>query len=145
MLQKMLFAYFWTLFPFFRKLRIFLKNGVWGSLYPLMPSNFMQNMKKIQWANFEQYTKKVDIFQLLCPLLLLFALFWGNRAFFQKSDNNILNVLWYSIFMEKIIKNGWTVQKIVIWKIKRSDWSRAFAHKAGECKYSQIWDLRTES
>ena len=25
----------------------FLKNGVWGSLYPLMSSNFMQNMKKI--------------------------------------------------------------------------------------------------
>ena len=24
----------------------FPKNGVWGSLYPLMPSNFMQNMKK---------------------------------------------------------------------------------------------------
>ena len=37
---------FGPLFPFFRKMRIFLKNGVWGSLYPLMPSNFMHNMKK---------------------------------------------------------------------------------------------------
>ena len=26
-------------------MRIFLKNGIWGSLYPSMPSNFMQNMK----------------------------------------------------------------------------------------------------
>ena len=25
----------------------FPKNDIWGSLYPLMPSNFMQNMKKI--------------------------------------------------------------------------------------------------
>ena len=25
----------------------FPKNGVWGSLYPLMPSNFMQNIKQI--------------------------------------------------------------------------------------------------
>ena len=36
----------------------FPNNDVWSSLYPLMPSNFMQNIKKIQWANFEQYTKK---------------------------------------------------------------------------------------
>ena len=25
----------------------FPKNGDWGSLYPLMPFNFMQNIKKI--------------------------------------------------------------------------------------------------
>ena len=49
--------------------------------------------------------KKVDFFQLLCPLLLLFTLFRGKKAFLQKNDN-ILNVLWYSIIMQKIIKNG---------------------------------------
>ena len=43
--------------------------------------------------------------QLLCPLLLLFVLFWGKQAFLQKNDI-VLNVLWYSIFMQKIIKNG---------------------------------------
>ena len=26
----------------------FPKNGIWGSLYPLMPSNLMQNIKKIK-------------------------------------------------------------------------------------------------
>ena len=56
--------------------------------------------------------KKVDFVQLLLPLLLLFTLFWGKKAFLQKNDNIILNVLWYSIFMQKNIKNGWTVQKI---------------------------------
>ena len=48
---------------------------------------------------------KVDFAQLLHPLLLLFALFS------RKNDNIILNIFWYSIFMEKNIKNGWTVQK----------------------------------
>ena len=57
--------------------------------------------------------KKVDFVQLLRPLLQLFALFRGKKAFFKKNDN-ILNVLWYSIFMQKIIKNGWMVQKVVI-------------------------------
>ena len=56
--------------------------------------------------------KKVNFLQLLHPLLHLFALFGGKYVFFQKSDNIILNVLWYSIFMQKIIKNGWTGQKI---------------------------------
>ena len=38
---------FENFFTFFWKIIFFLKNGVLGSLYPLMPSNFMQNMKKI--------------------------------------------------------------------------------------------------
>ena len=35
-----------------------------------------------------------------------FGPFLGKRAFFQKSDNNIFNFLWYSTFMQKNIKNG---------------------------------------
>ena len=31
---------------FLWKIIILPKNGVWCSLYPLMPSNFMQNIKK---------------------------------------------------------------------------------------------------
>ena len=38
-----LFGHFFT---FFWKIKNFLKNCVWGSFYPVMPSNFMQNMKK---------------------------------------------------------------------------------------------------
>ena len=40
------------------------------------------------------------------PLLLHFALFLGKWSFFQKRDNIILNVLWYSIFMQKYIKQA---------------------------------------
>ena len=36
----------------------FPKNGVWASLYPLIPSKCMWNIKKIKWANLQQYTKK---------------------------------------------------------------------------------------
>ena len=38
---------FGPFFPFLGKMRIFPKNSVRGILYPLVPSNFMQNIKKI--------------------------------------------------------------------------------------------------
>ena len=44
--KTLFFRHFWTFFPFFWKMKNFLKNCVWGSFYPVMPSNFMQNMKK---------------------------------------------------------------------------------------------------
>ena len=109
----------------------FPKKWVGVNLYSLMVSNIVQNIKKIKWVNFEQYTKKDDFVQLLCPFLLLFAIFQGKKAFFQKNYNIILNVLWYSIFMQK---NYWKhlngSKDIVIWKIERSDCLRAFAHKS---------------
>ena len=77
--------------------------------------------------------KKFDFVQLLRPLLLLFTLFRGKKAFLQKNDNIILNVLWYSIFMQKNYKKRLNGSKdIVIWNIERSDWSRAFAPKSRE-------------
>ena len=51
----------------------FPKNGVWDRLYTLIPSNFMPNIKKIQWANFEEYTKKI----ILSNCSAHFCPFWG--------------------------------------------------------------------
>ena len=99
-------------FPLFWENENFAEKCIWGSLSPLMPSNFMQNIKKNLMSQFWAIYKNIDFVQLLRLLLLLFALFWGKQTFFQKTDKIILNVLWYSIFMQKIIKNGWTVQKI---------------------------------
>jgi len=42
---KVYLPIFGPFFPFFGEMRIFPKNSV--ILYPLMPSNFMQNIKKI--------------------------------------------------------------------------------------------------
>ena len=106
------FPIFGPFFPFFGKMRILPKNSFRGILYPLMPSNFMQNIKKNLMSKFWAIYKKVDFVQLLRPLLLLFTLFRGKNTFLQKNDIIILNVLWYSIFMQKIIKNSWMVQKI---------------------------------
>ena len=50
--------------------------------------------------------KNVDFVQLLRPLLLIFCPFSGQNGILQKNDNIVLNVLWYSIFMQKNIKNG---------------------------------------
>ena len=35
----------------------FPKNSVFLNFYPLWTSNFVQNIKKIQWADIDQYTK----------------------------------------------------------------------------------------
>ena len=53
-----------------------------------------------------------DIFKKVhfVTILSIFGSVLPKFDFFLK--NTILNVLWYSIFMRKIIKNGWTVQKI---------------------------------
>ena len=83
------------------------------------------------------------IFSNCPPTFAPFCPFWGKLAFFQKSDNIILNVLWYSIIMQKLIKNDWMVKKLrVIWKIERSDWSRAFTYKSREREFSQKWGMR---
>ena len=71
----------------------------------LLVSNFMQNMKKSNETILSNI-QKVDFSQLLRPIL---AHFLGKRAFFQKSDNNILNDLCNSIFMQENIK---TVERL---------------------------------
>ena len=76
----------------FAKRQFSLKKSL-GSTYT--PSLMVSNFKK-----------KVDFVQLPHPLLLLFALFLGKKAFLQKNDNIILKILWYSIYMQKNIKNG---------------------------------------
>ena len=43
-----------------------------------------------------------------------FCPFLGQMGIFAKNDYIILNVLWYSVFMQRITKNDQTVQKIVV-------------------------------
>ena len=100
-----LFVHFWrTLFPFFGKIIILMKNGAWGSLYHLMHSNFIQNIKKIQWANFEQYTKKLicltapSTFAPVCP-------FWGQIGIFpEKSQHHLKRLMVFYLYAKKYKK-----------------------------------------
>ena len=100
---------FWPIFgpffPFFGKMRIFPKNPVPSLLCPYGPGTSCKKSEKSYESILSKYKKK-DFAQLLRPLLLLFAPFWGKQAFFQKSDIIILTALWYYIFMQKIIKNS---------------------------------------
>ena len=57
-----------------------------------MPSNFMQNMKKSNETILSNNIQKSLFFPTAPPT---FGPFWIKRAFFQKSDNNIFNVLKY--------------------------------------------------
>ena len=52
--------------------------------------------------------KNVDFVQLLSalPTFARFLPFRDKMAFLQKNYNIALNFLWYSIFMQKNIKNG---------------------------------------
>ena len=56
------------------------KNGISGILYPLIYAKFILNLckiykKKMQWANFEQYTKKFILSN--CPAH--FCSFFGGK------------------------------------------------------------------
>ena len=44
--KSLFLGHFGPFFPIFEKMRIFLKNGVWGSLYPLMPSKLYAKYEK---------------------------------------------------------------------------------------------------
>ena len=75
---------FGPFFPFFGKMRILPKNVVRGSLYPLIPSNFMQNIRKIQWANFEQYIKKLILSNCSAHFCSFLPFLGANRHFSRK-------------------------------------------------------------
>ena len=56
--KTLFLGHFGPFSPFLRKWEFFWKM-VSGAVYTLLPSNFMKNMKKIEWDNFEKYTKKL--------------------------------------------------------------------------------------
>ena len=114
------------------KTRIFLKKGFRVNLYPLMVSNFMQNIKKIYWANIEQYTKKWILSNCSAHFCAFLPFFGAKSIFTEKWQYHLkrLMVLYLHAKNYKKRLNGSKV--IVIWKIERSDWSRAFAYKSRE-------------
>ena len=69
------------------KTGIFLKKKGLGSTYtPYWCLTSCKISKKCNETILSNIYKKVDFIQLLCPLLLLFALFRGKKAFLQNKD-----------------------------------------------------------
>ena len=83
------FSIFGQFFPFLGKMRILPKNGIWGSLYHLMTSNSMQNIKKIQWHNFEQYTKKLILSNCSAHFCTFLPFLGPYRHFFRKVTTSL--------------------------------------------------------
>ena len=81
--------------------------------------------------------KKVDFVQLLPPFWAFLDLF---PHFSEKWQHLLKRLMVFHLHAKKYKKRLNGSKDIVIWKIKQSDWSRAFAHKSRE--FSQIWDLR---
>jgi len=90
--------------------------------------------------------KKVDFPN--CPAhFCSFLPFLGANVHFSikvtnhlKTSYGILSMVFY-LHAKKYKKRLNGSKDIVIWKIERSDWSRAFAPKSREREFSQIWDL----
>ena len=95
----------------FAKREFSLKKSLGWTYTPQWSLTSCKILKKSNETILSNIYKKVYFFHLLCPLLLLFALFWETNTFPEKR-HNLKRLKWYSIFMHKIIKNGWTVQKI---------------------------------
>ena len=108
---------------------------------PLWTRDFMQKIRKIVWANLEQIEKN-----WFCPTALPtfapFCPFLGQTGIFPEKWHHHLNRLMVLYLYVKNYKKQLNGSKdIVIWKIERSDWSRAFKNKSREWEFSQIWDL----
>ena len=89
--------------------------------------------KKIE--RFTRYSKQA-ILGLFCPI-------WAKQDFFfQKSHCTILNVLWFSIFMQKNKKRSNGSKDIALRRIERCDWSRDKILISRELEFSQTCGFR---
>ena len=81
-----------------------------------------------------------------CPTALpTFAPFLGQTGIFaEKSQYHLKRLMVFYLYAKKYKKRlNWSKDiTLFIWKIERSDWSRAFTHKSQELEFSQIWGLR---
>ena len=67
-------------------------------------SNIQINSQAQCWASSAKLWKKLFLSNCSAHFCSFFTPLWGKHIFFQKSDIIILNVLWYSIFMQKKLK-----------------------------------------
>ncbi len=65
------------------KFRIFEKMVAKPILWPTMPCNFMQKIRKIKWTDFEKFAKN-PIFCHFGPVLGTFGPKWAEPEFFSK-------------------------------------------------------------
>ena len=84
----------------YRQNENFSKNGVWGSLYPLMPSKFMQNIKKIK---FSAIYKKVYFVQYCSTHICSILPFLGETGNFpEKWQHHLKCLMVFCIYAKKI-------------------------------------------
>ena len=96
-------------------------------------SLYKKLQKTIEW--FKRYSNKA-ILGIFCPI-------WAKKEIFKKNYCIILNVLWYSIFIQKKIqKTVKRLKDIAITRIEQSDWSRALESISREPIFSQTWGFR---
>ena len=89
------------LFPKFLENQIFPGHAVFTKMSAILASNFMQNIKKIVRANFEQSWKNSEKWHFL-PL---FPKFRENQIFYRKSGSVSFPTLSSPNSMQKIRKN----------------------------------------
>ena len=130
--ESLFFSQKWPKMDKICKTSIFIKKGFRVNLYPLMVSNFMQNIKKI---NFEQYTKKVDFSNCSAHFWPFLPFFVEKCIFPEKWQQHLQRLMVFYLYAKKYKKQMNGSKDIVIWKIERSDWSRAFGHKSREWEF----------
>ena len=107
----------------------FPKNGVWSSLYPLMPFNFMQNIKKNMMSLFWAIYKKVD--------------FWTKNQ--QKWRKSAKWEFFWKMVPSNFMRNMKKSNETILSNIQKS-WffptaPPTFGPKSRKREFSQIWDL----
>ena len=82
---------FGPFFPFLGKMRILQKNGIWGSLYPLMPSTLCKISKKSNEPILSNIQKKIILSNCSAHFCSFLPFFGGNRHFFRKVTSSLMS------------------------------------------------------
>ena len=79
------------------------------------------------------------------PTFAPFCPFSGQkRIFIEKWHHHLKRLIVLYLYAKNYKKRLNGSKDIVIWKIKWSDWSRAFCPKFPEREFSQIWNLHSK-
>ena len=139
--KKPIFPHFFTLFSILGENENFPEKSSCNTFVPLWTRNFMQKIRKIVWANFKKIQKK-----WFCPTappnFAPFCPFLGQTGIFTKKwHHHLKRLMVFYLYAKNYKKRLKGSKDIAIWKIEWFDWSRAFAHKSREWKFSQTWSL----
>ena len=133
--ENVYFGPIWTLLG---QTRIFPKNPFRSLLSLYSPLTSCKKSEKTNDSILRNYRKS-----LFLGILGPFCPFFGQMGIFAKKWlHHLKRAMVFCLYAKNYKKRQNSSKDIVVWKIVRSDWSRAFEPKSREPDFSRTWGFR---